>query len=415
MKTVKTNTGRIPFLDFLRGVALLGILLIHCVQQFNVLYPTTYAGLFGDYFSSQFEATLNFLIAGKFILIFSLLFGISFGLQAQMKREYDSPLFFYSKNLVLFVFGFAHLMIYSGDILSKYAIMAVVLYLLVKGLKPIYIKLLFLVFFFQLIPAALVLVQGDLFKEELVDQSIRGPIYQFSGISEVIYYNMKTSWLQAFTQKILSARIHRIFAFFLLGYIITTYDLGRLLKKSEKWSKLAFIVLSVMVGLLYWAKFYRGGLGMEGIFKTSFAGNGLLAFALSHLWKWLILLVITSFWICSVLVIHQVVDPKSWVIKMFSNVGKMSLTNYLLQSILCVIIFYGFGFGLYALGIEWRLLLGMIVFMILAFYSTYSLDRYNHGPFEQLWKNMSKWVYGLHALPSSRIPLAVKRYLRRKV
>ncbi|PQJ14570.1 DUF418 domain-containing protein [Aureicoccus marinus] len=415
MKTVKTNTGRIPFLDFLRGVALLGILLIHCVQQFNVLYPTSYEGLFGDFFSGQFEATLNFLIAGKFILIFSLLFGISFGLQAKMKREYDSPLFFYSKNLVLFVFGFAHLMIYSGDILSKYAIMAVVLYLLVKGLKPIYIKILFLVFFFQLIPAALLLVQGDLFKQELVDQRIRGPIYQFSGLSEVIYYNMETSWLQAFTKKMLSPRMHRIFAFFLLGYLITTYDLRRLLKRSENWSKHVFVVLSVAVGLLYWMKFYMGGLGIEGIFKNSFSSNGFMTFALTHLWKWFILLVITSFWICSVLLLHQSTDPRSWFIKMFSNVGKMSLTNYLLQSILCVIIFYGFGFGLYALGLEWRLLLGMIVFLMLAFYSTYSLDRYNYGPFEELWKNLSKWVYSLHALPSSVIPLGVKKYLKRKL
>ena len=71
-------------------------------------------------------------------------------------------------------------------------------------------------------------------------------------------------------------------------------------------------------------------------------------------------------------------------------VGRMSLTNYILQSVLATTVFYGFGFGLYGMvprvgqlavvGGIWTLQLG---------YSPWWLYRHRHGPLEWLWRSLT--------------------------
>ncbi|MGM7636079.1 DUF418 domain-containing protein [Bacillus sp. Hm123] len=77
----------------------------------------------------------------------------------------------------------------------------------------------------------------------------------------------------------------------------------------------------------------------------------------------------------------------------FESVGKLSLTNYLMQTVICTTIFYGYGFGLFGkLGMIWGIGLAVMIYALQAVASHYYLRRFKRGPVEQLlriWTNFS--------------------------
>lgn len=69
----------------------------------------------------------------------------------------------------------------------------------------------------------------------------------------------------------------------------------------------------------------------------------------------------------------------------FAPIGKLSLTNYLMQSIICTIIFYGYGFGLFGkLGVFVGILLSVIIYAIQLKASQLYLKRFSLGPIETI-------------------------------
>ena len=79
---------------------------------------------------------------------------------------------------------------------------------------------------------------------------------------------------------------------------------------------------------------------------------------------------------------------------LLSPVGRMAFTNYLMQSILCGLIFYGFGFGLF--NQPQRFELYYVVAAVWLFQLVFShiwLRFYNTGPFEWLWRSAAKWEW----------------------
>jgi uncharacterized protein len=74
----------------------------------------------------------------------------------------------------------------------------------------------------------------------------------------------------------------------------------------------------------------------------------------------------------------------------FANAGRMALTNYLLQSVVCTILFYGYGLGLYAkIGIAGSIVLTIAIFAAQVALSTWWLGRFRFGPMEWLWRTLT--------------------------
>ncbi|MFP3918545.1 DUF418 domain-containing protein [Lysinibacillus telephonicus] len=77
----------------------------------------------------------------------------------------------------------------------------------------------------------------------------------------------------------------------------------------------------------------------------------------------------------------------------FENVGKLSLSNYILQTIICTFVFYGYGLGFYGqLGVAMSVLLGLVVYSLQCFASTLYLKKFKRGPLEvilRMWTNFS--------------------------
>ena len=84
---------------------------------------------------------------------------------------------------------------------------------------------------------------------------------------------------------------------------------------------------------------------------------------------------------------------ESILMRAFENVGKLSLTNYLLQTVICTSIFYGYGLGQFGkLGILNSIVLGLVIFSAQCVFSHWYLKLFRRGPLEfilRVWTNFS--------------------------
>ena len=70
----------------------------------------------------------------------------------------------------------------------------------------------------------------------------------------------------------------------------------------------------------------------------------------------------------------------------------MALTNYISQSLICTVIFYGHGLGLFeTLGRPEQLLIVLGVWVVQLLWSPWWLDRFRFGPLEWLWRSVTYW------------------------
>ncbi|WP_042169803.1 DUF418 domain-containing protein [Paenibacillus gorillae] len=75
----------------------------------------------------------------------------------------------------------------------------------------------------------------------------------------------------------------------------------------------------------------------------------------------------------------------SYLLRAFESVGRLSLTNYLMQTVICTTLFYGYGLGWFGkVGVITGTLLAIVIYALQAIGSALLLKRVKHGPFEML-------------------------------
>ena len=81
-----------------------------------------------------------------------------------------------------------------------------------------------------------------------------------------------------------------------------------------------------------------------------------------------------------------------WLMKALANVGQMAFTNYLVQSIICTLIFYGYGLGYYdKLKFHQLYYVVFAVWIVQLIYSSIWLKYFRFGPFEWVWRSLTYW------------------------
>jgi uncharacterized protein len=81
-----------------------------------------------------------------------------------------------------------------------------------------------------------------------------------------------------------------------------------------------------------------------------------------------------------------------WLMKALSSVGQMAFTNYLVQSIICTLYFYGYGFDHYnRLAFHQLYYVVFSVWLLQLIYSSIWLNYFRFGPFEWLWRSLTYW------------------------
>jgi len=75
-------------------------------------------------------------------------------------------------------------------------------------------------------------------------------------------------------------------------------------------------------------------------------------------------------------------------LNIFSPMGRMSLSNYMMQSVLGSFIYYGFGLGLYMYtGALYSLMIGIVLAVLQGFFSAWWMRHHRKGPLETVWHN----------------------------
>ncbi|WP_235588672.1 DUF418 domain-containing protein, partial [Sporosarcina koreensis] len=95
--------------------------------------------------------------------------------------------------------------------------------------------------------------------------------------------------------------------------------------------------------------------------------------------------IIIAFGYISLIGLLYSITSTSRLLSYFEQVGKLSLTNYILQTIICTTIFYGYGFGVFGkIGVFKAMLLGILIFTMQIAFSFLYTKYFRYGPLEKI-------------------------------
>lgn len=388
-QAIKNN--RITVIDAIRGITLIGICMTHALQHFGAFTSTTpppfpWIGTMDTILSW----ILQYFIMGKFFIIFSFLFGLSFFIQmdSAAKKGIDFRGRFFWRLILLFMIGLVHSAIFRNDILIIYAVLGIPLIFMYKLSNK---WLVAIAIFFLLGGAQLSYIVYKAIIPETVS-SVTETMAERRGRWQEIFFN--GSFLTNL-QHNLSEQLHFKFNFqfgeygrgyITMGFFILGLLAGRtrLFEQLEKYKnqlyRLAWRALVALVLLYIIKPILPTGQ------STSIAGW--LVIPIDNL----INLLSAYLWLAVIIVLYSKKTIQKKLSKL-ENYGRMGLTNYMVQSILGVFIFYGYGLGLYDLGIFLSILICLGYTIIQIQVSHIWLQKFRYGPVEWLWRSGTylKW------------------------
>ncbi len=392
--------ARIEVLDVLRGFALLGIFLMNIeyfnrpLQEFGEGIPATTVGW--DYTVARLT---EIFVTGKFWVLFSLLFGMGFVVmqtQAALNgREFK--LLYLRRTIALLIFGLLHIvLLWSGDILHSYALVAFVLMWLplmssrACGLIGVMLYLAPACLLFLTSISMVFLPEAEL--EKIAIESADNANHAVQAANAYAHGN----YWEVVSQR-LSDFLHMLsfepyvfigaLGIFLIGAAIMRS--GRLLDLKINRS---FFLKSMMVCALLAA----GSIGIANIVHghSVMTSQGMLEQALMTIGN----LPLSLFYLCSIAYAMSFVSGSKFL-KLLAPAGKMALTNYLMQSLIASMVFFGYGLGFWN---QWGraelALFVMAVFIAQVIFSHLWLRYFRYGPMEWLWRALTYW-----ALPPMRV------------
>ena len=383
----KPNT-RIDVADILRGVAIGGIILIHFIEQLNFyVFPEPSSPFWGAVNQGVWD-TVFFLLAGKMYAIFAMLFGLSFFIQHdnQAQKGVDFRLRFLWRMVLLFMFGLFDLLFYNGDILCVYAACGVLIIPLIRASDKV---LKIITFLLLLQPIELVyLIIGSI--DPSASPLDLGSLDHFNAVAvaqghgsilDVAVAGLRHGQQVNFLWAIENGRLTQTIFFFLVGIMLGRrrlfYNEGNNLALWKKVLRGAAVAFVILVPLYYI---------VPKQFDSVCISNSLNV--MLNMWKNLsMMLMIVS----GITLLYYQTDAKKWLIKI-APYGKMSLTNYLSQSIFGAMLFYNWGFGLFRYcGHTVALMMGAGFILLQYLFCTWWLKNHRRGPFEELWARLT-WI-----------------------
>ena len=383
---------RIRVLDFLRGFSLFGVLLVNMTLFKTTLfnYPRRMLD-YADVTDQWISLIIQIFISGKFISVLSFLFGLGFFLFAERAGEKGlSVVPLYLRRLFsLFLFGLLHLVfIWNGDILHTYALAGLaLLWLRNKSMQSLRR---WMVFFFVLSTIMITLAAWIEFwvlnmgEEILQQQRLMGKMaldtYAFGTFFEISRFrvfvelpNMAISLLYT---------VPFVLVLFLAGFYAGRRNVFRDIEGNLIFIRSVWTV-SGLIGILL-TVFY---VCLE--LQILLPGPA-LTIILLEVSKHISAIFLSFFYMSSLLLLLSSQKISHTLLAPLANLGRMALTNYLLQSFICVFIFYGFGLGyLGKVSLSQVLLLTMVIYILQVVFSNYLLKRYSFGPMEWVWRRIT--------------------------
>lgn len=382
-------SGRLGVVDSLRGFALLAIVLLHNLEHYNLYFIPDFYPEWLQAVDKFFWDAVFFLFAGKAYATFSLLFGFSFYIQLSnaQKKGVDFRGRFAWRLFLLALFSQFHALFYDGDILLLYAVVGFILIPVCKlGDKTVlgialflllqpyeWGRILYAVFNPDYVITGNKFVPYAILSEQVTSQ---GTFW------EVLRSNIWTGQLYSNIWQVENGRLFQTAALFMFGMLLGR---RRYFEKSDVsnrvWRrilKLGIITFIPLYCLRIFVPDYIDNPSVRIPYNivipslSNFAFMAILISAFTLLW-------------------FKKGSGYKWQNSIIPY-GRMSLTNYITQSIIGVTIYYGYGLCLYkSTGAVATLLIGAGIFTIQLLFSRWWLSRHKQGPFEYLWRRAT-WI-----------------------
>jgi uncharacterized protein len=385
---------RITAIDALRGFAILGILIMN-IQSFSMISaayinPTAFGDLSG---LNRWVWMLSHIFADeKFMTIFAMLFGAGILIltgRIEAGGHNPKPVHF-RRNLWLIVIGLLHAyLLWMGDILVSYGVSALIAY---AGRKAPVRKLLTAGIIILAVPSLLGIMFGSsmqFWPPDAVENTMRSWLPSQEAVdTELAAY--RGAWLDQMTQRVPTAVMMQTFIFLIrqgwraLGLMLlgmVAYRRGLLSAALSTGSYLKLMLLGFGVGLpLIAVGVVRNFAAGWSIYYSMFIGDqfnywGSLGVSLGYI---------------SLVMLACKANALSRLVKALASVGRMALTNYLVQTFVFTFIFYGHGLGLFGrVERTGQILMVFGMWAVQIAISPVYMRYFRFGPFEWLWRSLT--------------------------
>lgn len=389
VSTTLISNNRIEIADVLRGFAVMGITLIHFIERFSLYSFPEETSNFMMFTDRIIWDSIFFTFSGKAYCIFALLFGFSFFIQdnSQKEKRKDFRGRFAWRLVLLFFIACVNSALFPGEILVLYALLGYVLIAVcrfsTRTVMAIAIVLLLQPFEWGQIIYALINPEYT-----GINAQLDAPYWEIVNVAqkEGSFFEMcKTAiWTGNIANMgwmLLHGRVTQTAGLFMIGMLIGR---GRIFLYSEKNIKL-WIKVFIMAVIAFFP--------IYGLIATlpEFVSRDALLIPSILILKSLSNLAFMGILFAGVILVYYLTKLKN-VLHLLAPYGRMSLTNYLSQSLIGSFLFYNWGLGLYKYtGITVCFLMGIGIFLIQFFFCHWWLRSHRHGPLEWLWKKAT-WI-----------------------
>ena len=392
--TASNAAARLDLLDSVRGFALMGLFLVHSVEQYELFWSHPD---YGTVFQWDFG-----LFSGKAYAMMALCFGVSFYLimQAAARRGHDFRWRFAWRLAILFAIGLVHGVIYRGDFLQTIAVTGFLMLPLdrIKDNRLLLWLAALCLLQIPLLVRAWAAVQG-------YGWAIANPLYYndpgaavmaHGTFRQLLWSNATDGFVLRWSYFVESGRIAQMLGLFIVGLV-----LGRLsffaspdrFKVKRRWALAVAFLLSL---LLY---FYAPDALDEAIAKGPV--RNILHTALD---TWIGLAVMTTEVLAFVELFRSPLQPLA---RLFAAPGRMTLSLYVGQSIVFTPVFYGYGLGLWdKLRPGECLEIGAASFVVQIIFAQWWFRRFHYGPLEWLWRAATRTSLDVPFVKAPRIAIA---------
>ena len=387
--TSSTPSDRIQVVDALRGFAIVAILLLHNLEHFDFWYfpqgfPAWLVGLDKGIWNTMF-----FLFSGKAYGIFALLFGFTFYIQ-QYRQNLIGKDFrgrFAWRLILLLGFGTLNSCFYQGDILTIYAILGFTLIPVAKlnNKTVLIIAIILLLQPFEIVKFILALLQPgqalpalspDPYFAKMADYIPNGSLL------DVIKGNLTNGKIGVSIWTWQSGRVFQTPGLFMVGMLLgRTRKFIKSNETKQFWKKILLFATIAFIPL------YLLKISVNETVVTDTVQFTSLALMIKS-WSDLAFMTIL---VSGFVLLYQYTELHD-LLEKFSVLGKMSMSNYIIQSMLGAIIYYGFGMGAYLYtGASFSLLIGILLMITQWILCKYWLKDHRYGPFEGIWHDLT-WI-----------------------
>lgn len=402
--TPPAGTKRIELIDALRGFALYGILLMNLGGL--SLYGYAPAEMRAVLSTAPFDRAARYVIValayGKFNTLFSFLFGLGFSLLLVKEGNGGSDFArYYRRRLgVLIAIGAIHLtFLYVNDVLAMYGLIGLVLLSFRRATDRTLLTWAVCLLLSQLVVTSVIVLSEGAIDPGISLHNVGTAVQKAFGfetgatfstfaqgsVLDVIKFNAANPFFR-YGELLSTSRFQRVLAMFLVGLVVGRRGFLQhpeehkpLLRRVMLWGLAIGLVANTALAFGTYARFSDYSPWWIAVEATYVIGVVPLSMAY-----------VAAF---SILWLHPRWQPR---LASLVPAGRMALTNYVMQSVICIILFYGIGFGLGGkIGPTWWFGLALVIVAAQAVASRWWLRRFRSGPLEWIWRSLA---YG----PASR-------------